>query len=315
MNIFISYSWKDKELVNVIDKFFFDNKIILVRDERDLAYTKSINEFMDSIRKNDYFIIALSKDYFKSINCIKELKNALKEVEFQTKVLPIVLDSGFGSPLYIKEVILHWMTEEKEIREILDGLDPLDTIELSKNLRDIVRIKLEVAEMIRIFSSMLYVNYENEVEKNFETLISKIKKPYDDLSLQIENKVKSGDVKEVFLDSLTIGHLKNYITGDTNKVKYMSGPNLVEFFNNFGRNDFYAQGFPSRWFYTENCLNELNGTKEMKKIIEKIVDKRNFFQSGYSHELVLKELNEILEFDGYFIKQEGINLKVFKILD
>lgn len=105
MEIFISYSWKNKEVVEIIDKTFLDRGLVLIRDERSLTYTKNISDFMESIRIHDYFIIVLSREYFKSINCMKELMFAMKEKEFQQKVLPIVLDEDFGSIGYLREII------------------------------------------------------------------------------------------------------------------------------------------------------------------------------------------------------------------
>ena len=42
--------------------------------------------------------------------------------------------------------------------------------------------------------------------------------------------------------------------------EYRSGPQLVSFFNNFGFNDEYRQGFPSRWAYTQEKLEKINET-------------------------------------------------------
>lgn len=315
MNVFISYSWEDKKSVEIIDKSFLDRGLVLIRDERSLTYTENISNFMESIRTHDYFIIVLSRGYFKSINCMKELMFAMKEKEFQHKVLPVVLDEDFGSIEYLREIILYWMQEDKINKKALEGLDIIDTIEISKKLREIAKIKIEISDVIKIFSNMLYVSYEKERAQNFETIFKKIQISLkeDEPNLFEKNELK--EVDRVILDNATLNHLKDYITGDTNKVKYMNGANLVSFFNEFGRADVYRQGFPSRGSYVLDCLNELNGTSEMKKIIEKIIDKRNFFGSEYNHEMVLSELNELLEFDGYVIKKIGRTFKVFELID
>jgi len=39
------------------------------------------------------------------------------------------------------------------------------------------------------------------------------------------------------------------ITGDTKQSPYMKGSELVDFYNEFGSDDVYEQGFPSRWVY------------------------------------------------------------------
>ena len=50
------------------------------------------------------------------------------------------------------------------------------------------------------------------------------------------------------------------------KTEYRSGPELVKFFNNLGFQDTYSQGFPSRWCYTEDKLNQINGTEKIEKL-------------------------------------------------
>ena len=44
----------------------------------------------------------------------------------------------------------------------------------------------------------------------------------------------------------TLAELVKIVTGDTKMSPYRSGPMLVRLFNEFGSNDFYEAGFPSR---------------------------------------------------------------------
>ena len=52
----------------------------------------------------------------------------------------------------------------------------------------------------------------------------------------------------------TIKRLGEIITGDKALSPYRSGPKLVSFFNDFGTNHTYGDGFPSRWKFAEDCL-------------------------------------------------------------
>ena len=56
----------------------------------------------------------------------------------------------------------------------------------------------------------------------------------------------------------TISVLARIITGDSKISSYQTGPELVDFFNSLGFADTYGQGFPSRWFYTEQKLEQIN---------------------------------------------------------
>jgi len=55
--------------------------------------------------------------------------------------------------------------------------------------------------------------------------------------------------------------------GDKAISPYRSGPKLVGFFNDFGTDHTYGQGFPSRWSFAETCIRQFNDTPTLKKII------------------------------------------------
>lgn len=66
------------------------------------------------------------------------------------------------------------------------------------------------------------------------------------------------------LNSKTLEKLRELINEETT---YRSGSKLVEFFNKFGFEDEYGQGFPPRWQYTDERLNSINGTPSIEKCI------------------------------------------------
>lgn len=74
----------------------------------------------------------------------------------------------------------------------------------------------------------------------------------------------------------TIKALREVINGDGVLGEYRTGPVLVDFFNEFGRNDEYGNGFPSRREYTTERLRSFNGSDELKDIIELVVDPRDY---------------------------------------
>ena len=104
--------------------------------------------------------------------------------------------------------------------------------------------------------------------------------------------------------SETIGALEKLITGDqipsgSSLAPYRTGPALVDFFNQYGKDDEYGQGFPSRWVYTQHQLEELNGKTVFKDVIESVVDPRIFLGTDFSVEKAVVYINQYLEFDGY----------------
>ena len=67
------------------------------------------------------------------------------------------------------------------------------------------------------------------------------------------------------LSSKTLGKLREIINGDGTQ-DYRSGSMLVKFFNELGFRDNYGQDFPSRWFYTDDKLQKINGITSQNSI-------------------------------------------------
>lgn len=110
----------------------------------------------------------------------------------------------------------------------------------------------------------------------------------------------------------TIQFLAKSLCGDSGLVPYKTGPQLVDFFVQFGANDQYGDGFPSRWRYTEEKVREFNGTKELKNIIEQSLDPRDFIDWSGDIEQTIRIFNDFLKFDGYELKKVG---EFYKIAD
>jgi hypothetical protein len=121
----------------------------------------------------------------------------------------------------------------------------------------------------------------------------------------------------------TIKRLGEIITGDKALSPYRSGPKLVSFFNDFGTNHTYGDGFPSRWKFAEDCLRQFNATPGLKKIILSALDPRDFMGATvYDKESqqnkpanvqdALTYLNEFLAYDGYEVVPHG---KSYDVVD
>ena len=122
------------------------------------------------------------------------------------------------------------------------------------------------------------------------------------------------------VSSLSITAIQKVITGDSLRdgdplAPYRSGPDLVDFFNQFGADDQYGQGFPSRWLYTEGWLNELNGSKKLRAVIESAVDPRHFLGSEFPVSQAVDYLNKFLDFDGHKIVEAGKRFRVQSTVD
>ena len=103
----------------------------------------------------------------------------------------------------------------------------------------------------------------------------------------------------------TITAIGRILTGNEGISTYRSGPNLVRLFNDYGSNDEYGQGFPSRWQYAEQKLRALNGTPALAALLCEVLDPREFMDSEHDPDPAIEYINKRLSYDGYEIALEG----------
>jgi len=109
----------------------------------------------------------------------------------------------------------------------------------------------------------------------------------------------------VRISQRSVSALVKIVTGDSQISPYKSGSVLVKLFNEFGANDVYGQGFPSRWKYAEEKLRSINGTDHLPALIRAILDPREWFEFGKPREEAVFYLNDYLRFDGFEIAPDG----------
>ena len=97
------------------------------------------------------------------------------------------------------------------------------------------------------------------------------------------------------------------------KSQYRSGPMLAEFFNDLGFHDVYGQGFPSRWAYTEEKLNKLNGTATLDQCIKNVFAPVNYIENPALLDELLELFNKHLQYDDWNVYIEGKNVLFRKV--
>jgi hypothetical protein len=107
------------------------------------------------------------------------------------------------------------------------------------------------------------------------------------------------------LSARTLAALGQLVTGEKGLTSYRSGPKLVQLFNDYGANDSYGQGFPSRSHYAESHLKRLNDTPRLAALIREILDPREFVETSLAQEAACDYLNAWIRHDGYEIVLEN----------
>lgn len=97
------------------------------------------------------------------------------------------------------------------------------------------------------------------------------------------------------------------------KSEYRSGPKLVQFFNDLGFKDSYGQGFPSRWFFTDERLAKINGTPALDQCIRNTFAPVNFVGRIQELDLLIKEFNQYLAFDKWKVVRRQVEVGFQKL--
>ncbi len=119
---------------------------------------------------------------------------------------------------------------------------------------------------------------------------------------------------KIKISQKTLAFLRDIITGDKKLSSYKSGPELVRFFNSLGFNDVYGQGFPSRWYYVETKLNDLNEQERISDVLEAYFSPINFIEEEMKLNDLIDKLNKYLEYDGYKLDIKGKKVKIVSII-
>ncbi len=96
------------------------------------------------------------------------------------------------------------------------------------------------------------------------------------------------------------------------ETEYRSGPKLVSFFNELGFHDSYGQGFPSRWFFTDEKLNQINGTLKLQDCILKVFNPINFIGKNDEFNRFISEFNQYLQFDDLMLELNNNKILITK---
>lgn len=165
--VFISYCWKDEDIVNKIDNYFKSRQIIFDRDKREIKSWESIKEFMKRIRASSYAILVVSDGYLKSINCMYEVLEVMKDEDYRNRILTVVLeDAAIYDLLKRTEYIKYWNEKYNKLLEEISIInDHESSLALNKELKKIGDIKRNVGEFIQIISDMNNPNIENICEE------------------------------------------------------------------------------------------------------------------------------------------------------
>ncbi|MBE6069077.1 MAG: toll/interleukin-1 receptor domain-containing protein [Clostridium lundense] len=166
-NIFLSYCWKDEEVVNEIDNYFKSRQVIFQRDKRDIESWESIKVFMKRIRKSSHAILVISDNYLKSVNCMYEVLEVMKDENYRERILTVVLnDALIYDALSKAKYIKYWKEKYSELYDTIKEIDDnQSTIKLLEELKKTKEIMNNIGEFMTIVSDMNNPSINNVCEE------------------------------------------------------------------------------------------------------------------------------------------------------
>ena len=164
LKVFLSYSWNDKDIADVIDKDFSCVGIKLIRDIRDLKYLGSIRDFVPTKRKADYSICIISDTFLKSLNCMWEMMDLWKKDVFDEQICPIIKDASIFDDDLIVNYIKYWEQECKNINTKMDSVSNMNRMGFNDDLEKCTLVSMYISQFLHSLKGKKNVMY-SEIEK------------------------------------------------------------------------------------------------------------------------------------------------------
>lgn len=150
--VFISYK-RDKS--DIVDKLVekVGGRAEIKRDTKEIGAWESITEFMNSIRQQDFAILLISDNYLKSIPCMYEVLQLMKDDNWLGKTMIMLAEELkiFGAKEQLSYVE-YWYNEYNILSDLIKNLPPESVSAQAEDLKKISRIKDEIGSFLHIIS-------------------------------------------------------------------------------------------------------------------------------------------------------------------
>ena len=148
--VFISYNWDSGKTADEVEARLSPISTVL-RDKSSIGPWGSIGEFMKSIRKTDLAVVIISDAYLKSVACLYEIMQLLKDDNWISHSMFLVEDSAKGvySAIGQLEYVKYWATERANLEKALEGINPALVTSQAEELKKIQLIQLNINDFMK----------------------------------------------------------------------------------------------------------------------------------------------------------------------
>lgn len=232
--IFLSYSWKNKEIAEAIDNDWQAVGLTLIRDVRDVAFKQNLKQFMQRVHESDYVLLLISKDYLESKNCMYEALEVFENPDFRRKILPVITkDAQINDSLARLAYIDYWELKQQALNDALKRMaaSPMKAANIIDDLRQLTKIGDSIDAFAHEIQSMLcatwpdtraggYAEIFNHIGYNRdETMILEECSRIMNLATEEEQELALDDLREKNADDYSIAFTESSIAYRAKKYK------------------------------------------------------------------------------------------------
>lgn len=148
--VFLSYNWGSEKSADEVEKRLNPFAEVL-RDKSSIGPWGSITEFMANIRKTDLVVVIISDAYLKSVACLYEIMQLLKDDNWVSHSMFLVEDSAKGlyKSLGQLEYVKYWALEREKLEKALEGINPALVTAQADELKKIQLIQLNINDFMK----------------------------------------------------------------------------------------------------------------------------------------------------------------------
>uniref|UniRef100_UPI0040562F3F NB-ARC domain-containing protein n=1 Tax=Candidatus Electronema sp. TaxID=2698783 RepID=UPI0040562F3F len=180
-SVYISYSWGAEKRHPLVDELLAALKakgIEVKRDRNEINPYDSIRAYMDDLAEGRAIILVLSEEYFKSPNCMYELREIYlnNRKEFRKRIFPVVLEgTKFHRAADRIRYIKFWVEETATLNAKLSSVSREDLSAVSHNeLRDYADFRRMIDDLLALISDMCSPTQEEHLKTGFSALIERM---------------------------------------------------------------------------------------------------------------------------------------------
>ncbi len=181
-SIFISYNHSDKDIAKLVESALVSSKVSVTRDENEVRYKDDLEVFMQSISQHDYTVAIVTDNYLKSVNCMYEVSELMRERSYYDKLLFIRInesDKTFyedQSKHTVADIysanrfkyVQYWVDKKNEIDMMAAKLsDPSHLTEISKESKKLNTISYNISEFVERLKNGLAIDFKELYDNEF----------------------------------------------------------------------------------------------------------------------------------------------------